>query len=193
MDTNGCSIFKQMGDLHHKLFYCSNESSLELCFQFCHYDHTLHRRRILLLETTPSTDKETDELRGLISGDLYRAPTVAPMIFAVLVGTGVQLGSALTLVVLAACAGVVDPAERGSMLSAFLFVGAVCGLLGGYVTSRLGGSFQGHSHDGSRDFRSSIWTGVLVPGVVVMFPYCIINTLLSLLGSTRSGAPLQTQ
>ena len=132
--------------------------------------------------------KKQDELRGLISGDLYRTPTVAPMIFAVLVGTGVQLGSALTLVVLAACAGVVDPAERGSMLSAFLFVGAICGLLGGYITSRLGGSFQGHSHDGSRDFRSSIWTGVLVPGVVVMFPYCIINTLLSLLGST-SRAP----
>lgn len=73
----------------------------------------------------------------LVHADVFRPPQTAPMLFAVMVGTGVQLGL-MTLATLSfALIGLLSPANRGSLLTAFILIFVFMGASAGYHSSRV--------------------------------------------------------
>ena len=67
--------------------------------------------------------------------DVFRPPKTYPMLFAVCVGTGVQLGL-MTLATLSfALFGLLSPANRGSLLTAFILIFVFMGASAGYVVT----------------------------------------------------------
>ena len=81
--------------------------------------------------------------RRLVHGDVFRPPTVAPMLFAAFVGIGTQLLSMVGLVIVIAALGFLSPANRGSLMIASLLLFLVMGIVAGYSTARTHKMFNG--------------------------------------------------
>ena len=86
------------------------------------------------------TDEEKAEEREesgwkLIHGDIFRPPTTRPMLFAVVVGNGVQVLGMCIFTMAFATLGFLSPANRGSMMTALLVLFVVMGGVAGYVES----------------------------------------------------------
>ncbi|CAN0510465.1 unnamed protein product, partial [Ectocarpus sp. 12 AP-2014] len=73
--------------------------------------------------------EEANEETGwkLVHGDVLRPPTTAPMLFAVCVGTGVQLWSVCFLVLFFSVMRLVSPLKRGDMLTVCLLIYVLTG------------------------------------------------------------------
>jgi transmembrane 9 superfamily member 2/4 len=88
-------------------------------------------------EETPSNGiKESSWM--LLHGDVFRPPQTSPMALVVLVGTGAQICAAFGLTLVLSVLHVCNPLKKGQMLTALLIVFALCGVVAGYVSSRLG-------------------------------------------------------
>ena len=80
-------------------------------------------------------EKEESD-RKLVHADVFRPPP-NPMLFSVIVGTGVQcFGSAIGIVVFSAL-GFLSPANRGSLMTALVVVFVIMGMIGGYHSARM--------------------------------------------------------
>ena len=54
--------------------------------------------------------------------DIFRPPRTSPMLFSVLVGSGVQLGMMACATLSFALLGFLSPANRGSLITAFILL-----------------------------------------------------------------------
>ena len=87
---------------------------------------TLHRdfNRYNAVEATDDVEEETGW--KLVHGDVFRPPR-APMMLAVLIGTGVQTFTMVTITMIFAVLGFLSPANRGGLMTAalllFVFMG----------------------------------------------------------------------
>ncbi|KAL7747002.1 Transmembrane 9 superfamily member 2 [Sorochytrium milnesiophthora] len=124
-------------------------------------------------------DAQEDFGWKLVHGDVFRPPA-HPMMLSVLVGTGVQL-LVMTLVTLAfAVLGVLNPANRGSLMTAMIIIWAALGSLAGYNSARLYKTF------GGEHWKKNVFlTAFLFPGVIFGI-FLFLNFFL--IGERSSGA-----
>lgn len=97
----------------------------------------------------------------LVYADVFRAPTL-PVLFASLVGSGVQFLVMAATVVGFACLGVLNPSFRGGFLSYALFLFAFAGIFSGYVASRINKNLGGEEWG-----KTAVLTALVAPGVLM--------------------------
>ena len=126
-------------------------------------------------------DEEIDESGWkLIHADVFRPPSTLPMLWCVLVGSGVQLVISTMCAICLAAIGFINPSRRGSMLNYMLSFYMLCGILAGYTSSRLYKAFRGRSWQ-----VCTLATATLFPGTCFML-FIFFNTVLAFFRS--SGA-----
>mmetsp|Transcript_18104 Transcript_18104/g.41882 ORF Transcript_18104/g.41882 Transcript_18104/m.41882 type:complete len:652 (-) Transcript_18104:94-2049(-) len=129
-------------------------------------------------------DEEVDETGWkLVHADVFRPPTNHPMLYAVFIGTGVQLFCMSLLAIVFSAIGFLSPARRGSLMTAVLVFYMLCGIIAGYFSSRLYKSFRGRQWQ-----LCTILTATLFPGLA-FFIFLFFNIILFFLHSSAS-APL---
>lgn len=109
-----------------------------------------------------SEDPEDSEETGwkLVHGDVFRPPP-RPMLFSILVGSGVQV-LGMTLIVLAiAVLGFLSPANRGLLLTSMLFLFVWMAFFAGYASTRTYKILNGQNWK-----KNGIATSLFFPGIV---------------------------
>lgn len=122
---------------------------------------TLHRDIARYNEVQTTEEAQEESGWKLVHGDVFRPPQLSPMLFSVVVGTGVQVCcmSASTMVI--ALLGLLSPANRGSLLTTLLLLFVFMGSFAGYHSSRTYKMFNG------KDWKkNTILTAVLYPGLL---------------------------
>lgn len=79
----------------------------------------------------------------LVHADVFRPPLVYPMLFCVIIGTGVQLFGMALVTLFFAAFGFLSPSNRGNLLVAFLVLFVLMGCVGGYASSKTYKMFKG--------------------------------------------------
>lgn len=144
------------------------------------------KRDIAVYNGISVQDIETDDDEGdesgwkLIHADVFRPPSSMPMLYCVLVGSGIQLVVSIMAAILLAAVGFINPSRRGSMLNYLLSFYMFCGILAGYTSSRLYKSFRGRSWQ-----LCTIATAILFPGTCFAI-FLFFNTVLAFLRSSGS-------
>eukprot|EP00505_MAST-04D_sp_SCG-Rhode-Island_P001055 Stramenopile-MAST_4_protein_1055 len=120
-----------------------------------------------------ATDEEKAEDREdsgwkLVHADVFRPPP-APMLFSVVVGTGVQCFGSAAGILTFACFGFLSPANRGSLMTALVVVFVLMGMVGGYQSARMYKTFKGTAWQ-----CTTLIQAFLFPGVVFGF-FFIMN------------------
>mmetsp|Transcript_8138 Transcript_8138/g.26695 ORF Transcript_8138/g.26695 Transcript_8138/m.26695 type:complete len:650 (-) Transcript_8138:217-2166(-) len=106
---------------------------------------------------------ESNEESGwkLVHADVFRPPRTSPMLFAVAIGSGAQIGAMLLCTLTFAMAGFLSPANRGSLITALLMLFVFMGAFAGYCSSRVYKAFRG-----TEWMKNTVLTAVLFPGFV---------------------------
>eukprot|EP00559_Dactyliosolen_fragilissimus_P006543 CAMPEP_0184863236 /NCGR_PEP_ID=MMETSP0580-20130426/9936_1 /TAXON_ID=1118495 /ORGANISM="Dactyliosolen fragilissimus" /LENGTH=468 /DNA_ID=CAMNT_0027361441 /DNA_START=344 /DNA_END=1747 /DNA_ORIENTATION=+ len=132
--------------------------------------------------TDEEKEEEADEIGWkLIHADVFRPPSSNPMLYCVLVGSGVQLCITFILTIILSAVGFVNPARRGSLMIALLLIYMLFGSLAGYVSSRLYKAFRGRSWQ-----LCTILTATLFPGLC-FFIFLFFNIVLFFFKSSGSA------
>ncbi len=97
----------------------------------------------------------------LIHADVFRPPSDFPMLFSVIVGSGVQLISCTFLLIVFAAIGFLSPANRGSIMIGMLLFFVLLGYAAGFTSARLYKTFKGKQFQ-----RCTILTATLFPGTL---------------------------
>ncbi|KAI2502077.1 Nonaspanin (TM9SF) [Fragilaria crotonensis] len=127
-------------------------------------------------------DDDVDETGWkLVHADVFRPPDNYPIIFAVFIGTGVQIFFSTLCVISLSAIGFLSPARRGSLMIATLVFYMLCGILSGYASSRLYKSFRGRQWQ-----LCTILTATLFPGIA-FFIFLFFNIYLYFLHSSASA------
>jgi len=71
------------------------------------------------------TEEDGPEESGwkLVHGDVFRPPSTSPLLLSVAVGTGAQIGTSVSITLIFAMLKIVNPMNKGAMLSAIIFLG----------------------------------------------------------------------
>jgi transmembrane 9 superfamily protein 2/4 len=114
------------------------------------------------------TDEEKAEEREesgwkLVHADVFRPPTEYPMLFCVIVGTGMQVFICAGLLIVFAALGFLSPANRGSLLIGMLLLFVLMGSFAGFTSARLYKTFKGKQWQ-----RCTMLTALLFPGLAFM-------------------------
>jgi transmembrane 9 superfamily protein 2/4 len=93
----------------------------------------------------PVSIEEAKEESGwkLVHGDIFRAPVTMPMLFSVLVGSGVQLCMMCLFTLSFSLVGLLSPANRGSLITAFILLFVFMGAFAGYTSAVTYKMFRG--------------------------------------------------
>jgi transmembrane 9 superfamily member 2/4 len=130
-------------------------------------------------EETPSNGiKESSWM--LLHGDVFRLPQTSPMALVILVGSGAQICAAFGLTMVLSVLHVCNPLKKGQMLTAILLVFSLCGIVAGYVSSRLG-KFT----DVNTWKVSSILTATIFPCATLAM-YIVLNAWLAFAGAATA-------
>mmetsp|Transcript_33100 Transcript_33100/g.72579 ORF Transcript_33100/g.72579 Transcript_33100/m.72579 type:complete len:668 (-) Transcript_33100:246-2249(-) len=106
-------------------------------------------------------DEDIDESGWkLVHADVFRPPQNMTMMYCVFVGSGLQLGVAGFFSIVLSAMGFLNPARRGSLMIATLILYMLCGVVSGYVSSRLYKSFRGRAWQ-----TCTLLTATTFPGV----------------------------
>jgi transmembrane 9 superfamily protein 2/4 len=106
---------------------------------------------------------ESDDESGwkLVHADVFRPPADFPMLFCVFVGTGFQLGLMSLATLSFALLGLLSPANRGSLGTAFILLFVFMGSFAGFYSSSTYKMFRG------ADWKQiTLVTAFLFPGIV---------------------------
>lgn len=130
----------------------------------------------------PGAVEEAKEESGwkLVHGDVFRPPSLYPMLFSVMVGTGAQLFFMSAALLTFALFGLLSPDNRGSIVSAFVLLFVFMGAFAGYYSSLTYKLFRGTEWK-----NNTLLTASFFPGVVSAVVF-VLNSALWLEGS--SGA-----
>jgi len=129
----------------------------------------------------PAALEEAKEESGwkLVHGDVFRAPAF-PLLYAVLLGTGIQLICMSGVLLGLAFLGFLTPSNRGSLSTAFILLFVFMGSFAGYFSSRAYKMFKGTEWK-----NCTLMTAFFYPGIVFGV-FFILNLALWIEGS--SGA-----
>eukprot|EP00605_Chrysophyceae_sp_TOSAG23-4_P000906 GSChrysophyteH1.ASY1.ANO1.1000.1 assembled CDS len=107
--------------------------------------------------------KEINRYNRLVHADVFRPPATYPMLFCVLIGTGMQLFFCSGFVIVFAALGFISPANRGSLMIGLLLLFVLMGSVGGFMSARLYKSFKGKQWQ-----RATLFTALLFPGIAFL-------------------------
>jgi transmembrane 9 superfamily protein 2/4 len=125
-------------------------------------------------------DDEDESGWKLIHADVFRPPQTMPLLYCVLIGSGVQLVISVLSAICLAAIGFINPSRRGSMLNYLLSFYMLCGIIAGFTSSRLYKAFRGRSWQ-----LCTLATATLFPGTCFAL-FLFFNTVLAFFRS--SGA-----
>ena len=128
------------------------------------------------------TLEEAQEETGwkLVHGDVFRPPSTSPMVFSILVGTGLQIGSAFFLTMVCAMVGLINPLKKGQTLTAILFLYVLCGSIAGYFSARI------FKFCGEKAWKRNMFlTATALPGVLVGI-FMLLNIFLHMAGAATA-------
>lgn len=131
-------------------------------------DIQTYNQQYVQLQNIDSAEENDKDLMAEISGwklvyaDVFRGPNNS-VLFASLVGSGIQFLVMAATVVGFACLGVLNPSFRGGMLSYALFLFAFAGIFSGYVSARIN-----KNTGGERWGTCAILTAFVVPGIMMI-------------------------
>ena len=108
-----------------------------------------------------------------VSGDVFRPP-INILLLSSLIGTGAQLLSMVTMILVLGVLGFMNPERRGNILNLGILFYCFCGLIAGYISSNFYRFWGGESW-----LRVAIFTSTLFPGTLV-FGYIIVNIVLTI-------------
>lgn len=135
---------------------------------------------LAILTDEEEGDEEDEKGWKLVHADVFRPPQNRPMLYCVFIGTGVQLGVTTLFAIVFSAIGFLSPARRGSFVNATLAFYMMCGIIAGYVSSRLYKAFQGKYYQ-----VCTVMTATFFPGFTfVMFLF--FNIILAFLHSSAS-------
>ena len=127
-------------------------------------------------------NEEMDETGWkLVHADVFRPPENMPMLYCVVVGSGVQMGLTILLCIVFSAVGFLSPARRGSLMNGILVFYILCGIFAGYVSSRLYKAFKGRLWQ-----LCTVITATLFPGVAFLL-FLFFNVILFFLHSSASA------
>jgi len=115
----------------------------------------------------------------LVHGDVFRPPGNS-LLFAVLVGSGIQVFSMTLITMTFALLGFLSPANRGGLMTAGVVLYVIMGALAGYCSARTYKLFNGVHRK-----RNIVLTAFLFPGVIFTI-FFVLN--LFIWGQKSSGA-----
>jgi transmembrane 9 superfamily protein 2/4 len=107
----------------------------------------------------------------LVHADVFRAPRGARF-FAILLGSGLQVGSMLILMIFVALLGFLSPANRGALLSTTVVLFALMGVMGGYHAARFTKVFANGEHVSTRKLALAV--ALFFPGIAFAI-FFIVN------------------
>lgn len=116
----------------------------------------------------------------LVHGDVFRPPAFSPMLFSVLLGSGVQLFLMSLATLFFALVGLLSPANRGSLTTGLLILYVCMGSFAGYYSSVTYKMFRGTDWR-----RNTIITALFYPSICFVC-FFLLNLMLWAEGS--SGA-----
>ncbi len=123
---------------------------------------TLHADLNRYNASEPTDDVDDETGWKLVHGDVFRPPA-APMLLAVLVGTGVQALSMCIITMVFACLGFLSPANRGGLGTAMLLLFVFMGVPAGYSSAFLHKMLKG------TDWKLNIiLTATFLPGLIFL-------------------------
>lgn len=135
-----------------------------------------------LLDLDEEDDDEADETGWkLVHADVFRPPSNFPMLYCVFIGSGTQLLVSLFFTISLGAIGFLNPSRRGSMMNAVLVCFMLCGILAGYMSSRLYKSFRGRAWQ-----LCTVCTAILFPGMCLTV-FLFFNTVLAFYKSSGSA------
>jgi transmembrane 9 superfamily protein 2/4 len=127
-------------------------------------------------------DEEADESGWkLVHADVFRPPQNMPMLYCVVVGSGVQMGLTILLSICFSAVGFLSPARRGSLMNGILVFYMLTGIVAGYVSSRFYKAFKGRLWQ-----LCTVLTATLFPGVAFCL-FLFFNVILFFLHSSASA------
>ena len=109
-----------------------------------------------------------------VSGDVFRPPSVNPLLLSSLLGTGSQLLMMFSITLLLGVFGFMNPEKRTNMLNLGILFYCFCGLMGGYIAANFYRFWEGDSW-----IKPAIHTSVLFPGTL-LFGYIVVNIVLTM-------------
>jgi len=138
----------------------------------------------------PLLDREADEAKEetgwkLVHADVFRPPSLSPLAFSAVVGTGTQLAAMTALTLAFAVAGLLSPANRGSLITALLMLFVFMGAAGGYASARVYKTFRGLDW-----LKCTLLTALAFPSLVFGV-FLAVDVALTLLKSS-AAVPLST-
>jgi len=107
----------------------------------------------------------------LVHADVFRPPSSYPMLLAVACGTGAQILFMVLFTICFSALGFLNPARRGALVMAELFLFVLMGGVNGYVTARLYKTFKGKEWQ-----KATTMTAVGFPGISFVF-FILLNIL----------------
>jgi transmembrane 9 superfamily protein 2/4 len=122
----------------------------------------------------PVSLEEAKEESGwkLVHGDVFRAPASMPMLFSVMVGSGVQLCMMCLFTLSLSMVGLLSPANRGSLITAFILLFVFMGAFAGYTSAVTYKMFRGV------DWKTCTFSAAfLYPGVIFSIFFALNGVL----------------
>ena len=129
-----------------------------------------------------STLEEAQEESGwkLVHADVFRPPKTSPVLLSILIGTGVQIGFAISFICLVALTGHFDPTDKGSCLNTVILLYVFCGSAGGYFSARV------YKLLGGKEWKkNTVGTSVFFPGVLVSM-FLVLDVMLMTKGAATA-------
>ncbi|XP_041968670.1 transmembrane 9 superfamily member 4 isoform X2 [Aricia agestis] len=115
----------------------------------------------------------------LVHGDVFRPPPKR-MLFAAVIGSGIQVFLMALITIFIAMLGMLSPASRGALMTAAIFLYVFMGLIAGYYSARLYNTMKGKNWK-----QAAFVTATLYPAIV--FGTCFFLNFF-IMGKHSSGA-----
>ncbi|XP_061707263.1 transmembrane 9 superfamily member 4 [Cydia pomonella] len=138
------------------------------------------RRDIARYNSDESIDDMMEETGWkLVHGDVFRPPPKR-MLFAAVIGSGIQVFLMALITIFVAMLGMLSPASRGALMTSAIFLYVFMGLIAGYYSARLYSTMKGKQWK-----QAAFLTATLYPAIV--FGTCFFLNFF-IMGKHSSGA-----
>ena len=109
-----------------------------------------------------------------VAGDVFRPPSVNILLLSSILGTGCQLLSMFTIILVLGVLGFMNPERRNNILNLGILFYCFCGIIAGYISSYFYRFWGGECW-----LRVATFTSCLFPGTLVI-GYIIVNIILTI-------------
>lgn len=129
------------------------------------------RKDLMRYNRIPTDEEKAEELEEsgwkLVHGDVFRPPT-KPLLFSVVVGSGIQCFWMSFTTICFAAFGFLSPANRGSFITAFLVLFILLGAVGGFYSARIYKTLNGTGYQATTFLTAFGFPGIIFAGFFII-------------------------